>query len=308
MFFVPRGQSIFHAVPVADSLFSPRAIGGLGGLALLGILIWRAAPVHSLISVGSSGSRSCSCRRACCSSSAAANRWPSTARISQPPACSWPGAASSGILWAHTDRRRLLVAVTTVVFLAQLGFQTFIRNVIWHDPVVLSREAAILAPDALDAAHPARGSPAAERALRRGCDRISRGDCDTAAGRDSVHQTRRMPDSRAPPRGSRGTRWGSSTDRQSQVSRRGDGAGGSCASVAKTTSAKRALPFGQALVAAARPGPGETAAGVRRGRAAPRRAPSSFCRELKKLLGRGNLRSRCVRCATASSTKSVKRR
>ena len=51
------------------------------------------------------------------------------------------------MLWARTGRRRLLVAVTTVVFLAQLGFQTFIRNVIWHDPVVLSREAANLAPD-----------------------------------------------------------------------------------------------------------------------------------------------------------------
>ena len=52
MLFSPRGQSIFHAVPLIDSLLSPRAIGGLVGLACFVAFAWRLRRVHSVMSVG----------------------------------------------------------------------------------------------------------------------------------------------------------------------------------------------------------------------------------------------------------------
>ena len=269
MFFVPRGQSIFHAVPVVDSLFSLRAIGGLGGLALLGILIWRLRRVHSLISVGL--------------------LWftlllvPSSVLFilgrGEPMAehraylsaaglfLAWGGVF--GILWAHTDRRRLLVAVTTVVFLAQLGFQTFIRNVIWHDPVVLSREAASLAPT-----HWMPRILLAE-ALRQN------GRCSEAATeyRAAIAirpedefpytETRRLPDSRGAPRRSRG-RTATSPRRQSQFPRRVDGTRRFCAPA--WPHRRRALAFRAGADYGAQSRPGEADAGVHRGRAARRRA------------------------------------
>jgi Flp pilus assembly protein TadD len=52
-----------------------------------------------------------------------------------------------GLLWARVIRHRLVLAITGAVFLAQLGLQTVIRNMVWQDPVALSREAADLAPN-----------------------------------------------------------------------------------------------------------------------------------------------------------------
>jgi Flp pilus assembly protein TadD len=49
-------------------------------------------------------------------------------------------------LWGRAGRQRLLVAAAAVVFLASLGFLTVMRNVVWHDPVALTQEAARLAP------------------------------------------------------------------------------------------------------------------------------------------------------------------
>ena len=52
MLFSPRGQSIFHAVPFIESLFSVRAIGALIGLVAFLVLAWRLRRVHSLITFG----------------------------------------------------------------------------------------------------------------------------------------------------------------------------------------------------------------------------------------------------------------
>jgi Flp pilus assembly protein TadD len=145
MLFSPRGQSIFHAVPFISSLFSPRAIGGLIGLAAFVALAWRLRRVHSLITFGL--------------------LWfalllvPSSAllvlRLGEPMAehrvylsaaglfLTW-GCAFS-VMWVRADRRKL-GAAGAALFLAALGFQTVVRNAIWEDPVELSQEAVNLAP------------------------------------------------------------------------------------------------------------------------------------------------------------------
>ncbi|MGH9257119.1 MAG: tetratricopeptide repeat protein [Vicinamibacterales bacterium] len=145
-FFVPRGQSIFHAPTPIDSLFSLRALAGVVGLAGFVALAWALRRVHSVMTVGllwfalllvPSGvlfilgrGEPVAEHRAYLSAAGLFLTW----------------GCAFGVLWARTGRGRALLAVTTAVILAQLSFQTIIRNVIWQDPVMLSREATSLAP------------------------------------------------------------------------------------------------------------------------------------------------------------------
>jgi tetratricopeptide (TPR) repeat protein len=145
LLFSPRGQSIFHAVPLVDTLWSANTLVALLFLAALVVLIVRLRSTHSLMAFGLS--------------------WfvlllvPSSGLLilglGEPMAehrvylsaaglfITWACAFSA--LWAQPERRKL-AAVGAGVFLAALGFQTVVRNNIWEDPVRLSQEAVDLAP------------------------------------------------------------------------------------------------------------------------------------------------------------------
>jgi len=144
--FAPRNQSIFHALPFIDSLLSPRAIAGVVGLAGFMALVWVLRRVHNLIAVGLlwfalllvpssmlvilGRGEPMAEHRAYLSAAGLFLTW----------GCAY------GVLWARMGRRRLLVTVAAIAFLAPLALQTVVRNVIWEDPVMLAREAARLAP------------------------------------------------------------------------------------------------------------------------------------------------------------------
>ena len=147
MLFVPRDQSIFHALPFTDSLLAPRAIAGIGGLVAFVALIWALRRWHSVMGLGllwftlllvpssvlfvlGRGEPMVE-HRAYLSSAGLFLTW----------------GTAFGLLWARVGRRRVLLAAAGIIFLIQLGFQTVIRNVVWQDPVMLSMEAENLAPD-----------------------------------------------------------------------------------------------------------------------------------------------------------------
>ena len=145
--FLPRNQSIFHALPVINSVFAARAIADIAGLVAFCGLVWVLGRVHSLIAFGLV--------------------WfglmlvPSSLLFilgrGDPMAEHRTYLSSVGLfltwgtgfamLWARAQRQRVLVALAGIVFVAQLGFHTVIRNMVWQDPVALSREAQMLAPD-----------------------------------------------------------------------------------------------------------------------------------------------------------------
>jgi Flp pilus assembly protein TadD len=145
MLFSPRHQSIFHAVPAIDSVLSPRAIGGLVGLAGFVVAAWRLRPVHSLIALGLMWF---ACLLVPSSALLVLGRGEAMAehRVYLSAVgmfLAWGCAFAS--LWARSTQRTL-VGIGAAIFVAALGFQTVVRNAIWRDPVRLSREAVSLAP------------------------------------------------------------------------------------------------------------------------------------------------------------------
>jgi Flp pilus assembly protein TadD len=146
LFFAPRGQSIFHAVPLMDSLLSGRAAANVVGFAAAIAVAWRLRRTHTLVTFGFV--------------------W--FLLLLVPPAVLFTlgrgevmverraylaGAGlflgvgyGFGAIWTHTARNRLLAAAAAGVFVVSLGFLTIMRNVVWQDPVRLAREAAELAP------------------------------------------------------------------------------------------------------------------------------------------------------------------
>ena len=145
MLFSPRGQSIFHAVPFIERLFSVRTIGGLIGLVAFLALAWRLRRVHSLVTFGL--------------------LWfalllvPSSVLLilglGEPMAEHRVYLSSAGLfltwgcafggMWVRADRRKF-AAAGAALFLAALAFQTVVRNEVWANPVELSQEAVNLAP------------------------------------------------------------------------------------------------------------------------------------------------------------------
>jgi hypothetical protein len=147
MLFVPRGQSIFHALPFTDHLLAPRAVAGIVGLAAFVACIGLLRRLHSVMAVGLvwfalllipsstlfvlGRGEPMAEHRAYLSAGGLFITW----------------GAAFGVLWARAGGRRVVVAAAGVVFLLQLGLQTVLRNIVWQDPVALSREAASFAPD-----------------------------------------------------------------------------------------------------------------------------------------------------------------
>ena len=145
MLVSPRGQSIFHAVPLIESLRSPRAIAALIGLVGLVALVWRLRRVHSLMAFGV-----CWFALLLVPSSGLL-----VLGLGEPMAehrvylsamgLFLTGGCAFSVVWTHAGRRQIAGA-GTVLFLGALGFQTMVRNAIWQDPVALSQEAVALAP------------------------------------------------------------------------------------------------------------------------------------------------------------------
>jgi Flp pilus assembly protein TadD len=146
IFLVPQNQTIFHALPFIEGLFSLRAIVDLFGLAGFIALAWALRRMHSLLGVGLvwfalllvpssvlvilGRGEPMAEHRAYLSAAGLFLAW----------------GCAFGVLWARTGRRRMMVTATAVVFVALLGLQTLVRNAIWQDPVLLARESAQLAP------------------------------------------------------------------------------------------------------------------------------------------------------------------
>ena len=145
MLFFPRGQSIFHAVPFVETLWSVNTLAAVLFLAALAVFIVRLRKAHSLMAFGlvwfalllvpSSGLLMLGLGEPM----AEHRVYLSAAGLFLTWACAF------SVLWARPERRRI-GAVGAAVFLLALGFQTVVRNAIWADPVQLSQEAVDLAP------------------------------------------------------------------------------------------------------------------------------------------------------------------
>jgi hypothetical protein len=145
LFIMPGGQTIFHVVPFLSPL-EPRAIAAVAGFVVFVALMWNLRRSHSVFAFGL--------------------LWfvllmvPSSLlfvlgrgealaehRAYLPAAGLFlTGGSAFGIVWLRA-RWRKLVAVASILFLAQLSVQTLTRNAMWDDPVMLSREAVVRAPD-----------------------------------------------------------------------------------------------------------------------------------------------------------------
>jgi hypothetical protein len=145
MLVSPRGQSIFHALPLIDSLRSPRVVADLLGLVGFVVLVSMLRRRHSVMAFGLG--------------------WfalllvPSSGLLilglGEPMAehrvylsavgLFLAGGCAFSAIWTHSRSRNVAVA-GAALFLVALGFQTVVRNAIWEDPVALSLEAVELAP------------------------------------------------------------------------------------------------------------------------------------------------------------------
>ena len=146
LFLAPRGQSIFHAVTMIDSLASLRAMINVAALAAFLSLAWWLRRAHGLVGFGLVWFILLLVPTAVLFTLGMGEAM--VERRTYLPAVGLfliLGYSFAG-LWARAGRQRILVAATAVVFLASLGFLTVMRNVVWHDPVALTQEAARLAP------------------------------------------------------------------------------------------------------------------------------------------------------------------
>ena len=146
LFLAPRGQSIFHAVTLIDSFTSLRAIINLAALAAFLSLAWWLRRAHGLVGFGLVWFILLLVPTAVLFTLGRGEAM--VERRTYLPAVGLflvLGYSFAG-LWARAGRQRLLVAAAAAVFLASLGFLTVMRNVVWHDPVALTQEAARRAP------------------------------------------------------------------------------------------------------------------------------------------------------------------
>ena len=145
MFVMPGGQTIFHVVPFLRPL-DPRAIAGAVGFVVLAVSIWKLRRSHSVFAFGLLWfvllMVPSSLLFVLGRGEAVAEH-----RAYLPAAGLFlTGGSAFGIVWLRA-RWRKLVALTALLFLAQLCVQTLTRNAIWNDPVMLGREAVMRAPD-----------------------------------------------------------------------------------------------------------------------------------------------------------------
>lgn len=147
----PRGQSIFHEVPEITDQISAGALVPLLGVAALLAIAWRLRRLHSQVALGlfwfvllliPSGVLF------------ALGRGEPMAehRVYGASIGIFMAAGSGfGLLWRRFQHRSLvwrgLLYVLSALFVIQLCGRTILRNEVWGDPVVLSREAVSLAPD-----------------------------------------------------------------------------------------------------------------------------------------------------------------
>jgi hypothetical protein len=147
---VPMGQTIFHEVHAAHSVFEPRALAAVAFLVAAIGISWRIRRTEPLASLGIA--------------------WfllllvPSTILIvfdrGEPMAEHWAYLAGAGLFLAagagigrlhsgllrSTRTMRQLAAVGGVAVVLSLGVDTMVRNAVWGSPVGLWRESVDLAP------------------------------------------------------------------------------------------------------------------------------------------------------------------
>ncbi len=147
LFFVPHGQSVFHAVPLIDTVLSARAIGGLLALAGFVALAWMLRARHGLAAFGLVWFALLLVPSAVLFTLGRGEAM-AEHRAYLPAAglfLTW--GYVGGAIWARAARQRRRIAIAVVVvFLASLAALTVVRNIIWQDPVTLAREAARSAP------------------------------------------------------------------------------------------------------------------------------------------------------------------
>jgi tetratricopeptide (TPR) repeat protein len=146
LFVLPRGQSIFHAVPLVDSPLAPRALAGLGGLVAYAGVAWALRRLHGLLPFGLGW---CAVLLIPPAVLAVLGRGEPLAehRAYLPAAGLFMASGCAfGELWARAGRWRRLVVATGIVLLAWFSVLTVARNAIWGDPVQLANEAVAHAP------------------------------------------------------------------------------------------------------------------------------------------------------------------
>jgi hypothetical protein len=147
MLAVPRDQSIFHAVPLLDSPFAPRALAGLLGLGVLIAAVWWLRQVHSLLAFGLAWFTVLLVPSSVLFVMGMGEPMAEHRIYLSAAGFFLIGGATFGLLWTRAGRGRLIVGLAASLFILQLGLQTLVRNAVWQDPIGLSREAAALAPD-----------------------------------------------------------------------------------------------------------------------------------------------------------------
>ena len=150
LLLVPVNQSIFHALPMPGGVFDVRVVAGLLGLVALGWTVWRVRRGYGLIAFGLSWFAllmvPSSVLFAVGIGEALAEHRAYVASVGVFLAF----GSGFAVLWRRLPDRglwRAVVGAVALLLVARLGLQTMIRNTIWSDPVMLSREATQLAPD-----------------------------------------------------------------------------------------------------------------------------------------------------------------
>ena len=148
---IPRGQSIFHEIPAIEN---PYALGSL--LAVLGLgafvaLVWRLRTVHSLIAFGCAWFVLLLVPSGVLFALGRGEPMAEHRVYGASMGLFLSAGAAFGLLWRRLQGRgpmwRAVLYAVSALFVAQLAGRTIVRNAIWSDPVVLSREAVASAPD-----------------------------------------------------------------------------------------------------------------------------------------------------------------
>ena len=144
LMIAPRGQAIFHAVPMLGPL-DLRALGGVAGLVGFAGVVWVLRPYHGILSFGLLWFLLLLVPSSLLFILGRGEALAEHRAYLSAAGLFLAGGAAFGSLWSRT-RWRTLLAGATAMLIVLLSMQTLLRNAIWHDPVALSREAVNRSP------------------------------------------------------------------------------------------------------------------------------------------------------------------
>jgi hypothetical protein len=148
---VPRGQSIFHEVPPIEGPLAWGSLVAVLGLGAFVALVWRLRTVQSLIAFGCAWFVLLLVPSGVLFALGRGEPMAEHRVYGGSMGLFLAAGAASGLLWRRLEGRgpiwRTVIYAASALFVAQLAVRTTVRNAIWSDPVMLSREAVASAPD-----------------------------------------------------------------------------------------------------------------------------------------------------------------